>query len=249
MISAIIIDDEQHCITTLLNDLEMFCPTVRVISTCRSGADAIAAIRAMKPQLVFMDIEMPLMNGFEILERLEGERDFSVIFTTAYDKFVMRALRASAIDYLLKPVDPIDLAKAVAKAEQQAGRTLSPDNRINNLLTNSTVSEEQRRIALPSRDGYEFITLGEIIYCKADGGYTEIHLADRKLILSKALGETELLLEAAFFERIHHSVIVNINFVRQFKKNEGLFVIMSNGHQLNVSRSKKQDLLTRLGIK
>jgi two-component system LytT family response regulator len=248
MINAIIIDDEQHCIATLINDLEMFCPAVKVLTTCPNGNEAIAAIKTLKPQLIFLDIEMPVMNGFDILERLEGDRDFAVIFTTAYDKFVMRALRVSAIDYLLKPVDAADLINAVSRAQKQI-ESSQTDGRITNLLSNNSVREEDRRIALPNRDGYEFITIGEIMYCKADGGYTEIYLAGRKLVLSKALGETELLLQASFFERIHHSIIVNINFIRQFKKNEGLFVIMSNGQQLSVSRSKKQDLLTKLGIR
>ena len=249
MINAVIIDDEPNCIVALQHDLDMFCPQVNVLDICDSGKAGIIAIKKYDPDLIFLDIDMPLMNGFDMLEQLGHIRNFQVIFTTAYDQFVLKAIRASALDYLLKPIDGHDLADAVDRAEQnKPGK--QPDLRIDNLIANTALPERHQKIALPNSNGYEFLDPAEISYCIAEGSYTTIVLADdRRILISRSLGETAHMLPADIFERIHHSVIVNLSMIKQFKKDNGFFVVMSNGNKLSVARSRKQSLLFRLGIK
>lgn len=250
MIDSLIIDDEQHCITTLRHDVELFCPQVRLVGCYENSVEGLAAIRRLKPQLVFLDIEMPHINGFELLRRLGEQRDFEVIFTTAYDQFMLKALRLSAIDYLLKPVDGMELAEAVIRAEKQIALQKNTNERIESLLYNNLQDEANKLIAMPNRHGYEFVKAMDICYCQASGAYTNIVTSDgREILLSKALGETEAMLPHHLFERIHHSTIVNIRQIKQFNKSTGLFIVMANGHSLNVARSKKDHLLLRMGIK
>ncbi len=249
MIRAIIVDDELHCIKALQNDIRMFCPDVEIVDTCPSAKDAMLSIKRNEPDLVFLDVEMPWMNGFEMLEILDADIQFQVIFTTAYDQFAAKAFRVSAVDYLLKPIDSNDLISAVAKAKKAIDEKQGTGH-IKNLLLNSKMPVEKQRIAIPSRDGFDFVAVNEILYCKANGSYTEIILSNsKKLLLSKSLGETELMVPAEIFERVHHSLLVNIQYINQFKKSSGTFIVMVNGDELNVSKSKKEQLLLRLGIR
>lgn len=245
---AIIIDDEAHCIKALQNDIAMFCPQVDIIDCCRSAKEGMLSIKKHLPDLIFLDVEMPWMNGFEMLEMIP-EIHFRIIFTTAYDQFAARAFRVSAVDYLLKPVDGSELQAAVAKAEE-AVRRKQPNTHIENFIHNSKSPAIEQRIAIPTRDGFDFIKINDILYCKANGSYTEIMLGNQKqILLSRSLGETEQLLPMEIFERIHHSILVNIQHIKQFIRSSGTFVVMDNGHELNVSKSKKEQLLIRLGIK
>lgn len=249
MIKAIIVDDEHHCIRALQNDLKMFCPDVTVIDTCDSAKEGLLCIKRNHPDLVFLDIEMPWMNGFEMLELLDKELNFQIIFTTAYDQFALKAFKVSAVDYLLKPIDSDDLIKAIEKAKKAIHENGSSSN-ISNLLQNAKAPAGQQKVAIPNREGYEFIPVDKISYCKANGAYTEIVLTDNKIIiLSKSLGETEEMLPKELFERIHHSTLVNIQHINQYKKTTGSYIIMNNGDELNVSKSKKDVVLARLGIK
>jgi len=249
MIRAIIIDDELNCIKTFQNDLKMFCPDVTVIDTCQSAKEGLLSIKHNKPDLIFLDIEMPWMNGFEMLELIDKEINFQIIFTTAYDQFAVKAFKVSAVDYLLKPVDSDDLLNAIEKVKK-AMRENEGKNNITNLLQNNKTPVEHQKIAIPNREGYEFVPVDEIIYCKANGAYTEIVLNyNKKILLSKPLGETEEMLPAELFERIHHSILVNIHHINQYKKTTGSYIIMNNGDELNVSKSKKEQLLIRLGVK
>ncbi len=249
MIKAIIIDDETHCITALRNDIKMFCPEITVMESCHSAKEGLLCIKRNNPDLVFLDVEMPWMNGFEMLEILDKEINFQIIFTTAYDQFAIKAFRVSAIDYLLKPIDSNDLINAAEKVKK-ALQNKEGHHKINNLLQNTKAPAEQQRIAIPNKDGYGFVSVSEIIYCKANGAYTDIILVNNKnLLLSKSLGETEALLPAEIFERIHHSIIVNIRNINRFIKSNGSYLVMTNGDELNVSKSKKDQLLLRLGVK
>lgn len=249
MINAIIIDDEVHCITALNNDLKMFCQDVAVIDTCQSAKEGLLSIKRNKPDLVFLDIEMPWMNGFEMLELIDNEINFQIIFTTAYDQFAIKAFKVSAIDYLLKPIDSDDLINAVDKAKKALTND-DANGKISNFLHNTKAPAGEQKIGIPNREGYEFIPVNKIIYCKANGAYTEIVLTDnKKILLSKPLGETEEILPAEIFERIHHSILVNIHHINQYKKTTGSYIIMNNGDELNVSKSKKEQLLMRLGVR
>ena len=247
MIKAIILDDEQHCVKSLLNDLQKSCPSREVIDTCYSAKEGIMSIKKNHPELVFLDVEMPWMNGFEMLEVL-GDVNFSIIFTTAHDEFAAKAFRISAVDYLLKPIDANDLKAAVKKVEQKLQQ---PENiHIENLLRNIKIPSAQQKIALPYRDGYEFVEVGHIIYCQAEGAYTKVFIDNRKYILvSKTLGDIEELLPADLFQRIHHSTVVNLGFITHFVRTDGGYVKLQTGEQFPVSKSKKDSLKERLGLK
>ena len=247
MISAIIIDDEPQSAFTLQKDLESHCPYVQLLASCHSAKEGLLLIKSRKPDLIFLDIEMPWMNGFEMLEVI-GPIDFSIIFTTAYDQFAARAFRLSAVDYLLKPVDTDELCLAVQKAIIRMEHQHGYDN-IENLLLNLKQPSIQQRIALPYKEGFEFIEVSRIVYCSAEGAYTRVLLDDRKKILvSKSLGDIEELLPPTIFQRIHHSTIVNINFVTHFLKTDGGYLKMLTGEELSVSKSKKELVLERLGL-
>ncbi len=247
MIKAIIVDDELSCIESLQYDLKNNCPEVEIIDACLSPKEALLAIRHKQPQLIFLDVQMPWMNGFEMLEVLE-EINFAIIFTTAYDQFAARAFRISAIDYLLKPIDVSDLKQAVDKAAAKILQKAGSAN-ISNLLHNIKNNDRNQRAAFPGRNGYEFIELDNIIYAKAEGAYTHVTLRDkRKLVISKTLSDIEEMLPSSPFQRVHHSTLVNLAHVTHFLKSDGGYLIMDNGEKLIVSKSKKDDLMIKLGL-
>jgi len=247
MIKSIIIDDESQNAGILKKDLELHCPFVKVEAVCYSAKEGILAIKKEKPDLVFLDIEMPWMNGFEMLEVI-GEITFNIIFTTAH-QFAAKAFRISAVDYLLKPIDSNDLRTAVKKAEEKIQLQHGQAN-IENLLQNIKQPSSLQRIALPFKDGYEFVEVSQIIYCQAEGAYTKVFLQNRKFILvSKSLGDIEELLPQSLFQRIHHSTVVNIDYVTHFVRSDGGYVKMKTGEELAVSKSKKESMMERLGLK
>jgi two-component system LytT family response regulator len=248
MIRSIVIDDEQHCIRALLNDLQLNCPGVEVVDVCHSAKEGIMSIKKNNPELVFVDVEMPWMNGFEMLEVL-GEVKFSVIFTTAHDEFAAKAFRISAVDYLLKPIDANDLKVAVQKVEKKMDEGSSLLH-ISNLLRNMRQPSAEQKIALPQREGYEFIDVAAIIYLSAEGAYTKVFIKDKKpLLISRTLGDVEELLPPELFQRIHHSTLINVTCITQFLRTDGGFVVLNSGDKLSVSKAKKEMLLARLGLK
>ena len=206
------------------------------------------AIKKHKPDLIFLDVEMPWMNGFEMLELL-GDLNSSIIFTTAHDEFAAKAFRISAVDYLLKPVDANDLMSAVQKVERKLNEGKSLDH-ITNLLRNIKQPTKDQKIALPHREGYEFVEVSSILYCLAEGAYTKVLLENkRSMLISRSLGDVEELLPPDMFQRIHHSSLVNVSFISQFLRTDGGYVVLNNGERLAVSKSKKDGLLERLGLK
>ena len=247
MLRSVIVDDEQQSAVMLQKDLQLNCPAVEVVAVAFSAKEGIMAIKKFNPDLLFLDIEMPWMNGFEMLEMLNNI-SFSIIFTTAHDQFAARAFRLSAVDYLLKPIDTEDLKEAVAKA----GRKTEQDGsaHIQNLLKNIRQPSTQQKIALPYRDGYEFVEVGQIMYCHAEGAYTKIFLDNNKFILvSRTLGDIEELMPPEIFHRIHHSTLVNVGFITHFIRTDGGYVKLKSGELLPVSKSKKETILQRLGLK
>ena len=248
MIKGIIIHDEQHCIDALATDIAKNCSNVEVAAKCTSAKEGVFAIKKHKPRLIFLDVEMPWMNGFEMLEMID-HIDFCIIFTTAYDKFAAKAFRISAVDYLLKPIDAEDLKAAVHKAEE---KILSSEGAINiqNLLHNIKQPAQQQKIALPNRDGYEFAQVNSILYCGAEGAYTKVVFNDKhSLLISRTLGDIEEMLPHEIFIRIHHSTIVNINAVTHYIRTDGGYVVMNTNDKLMVSKARKEALLQRLGLK
>ncbi len=248
MIRSIIIDDEQHCIRALLNDVQKNCSSVEIIDTCSSAKEGIMAIKKLNPDLIFLDVEMPWMNGFEMLEVL-GDIKFSIIFTTAHDEFAAKAFRISAIDYLLKPIDANDLKVAVKKVEKKMTEGSSLQH-ISNLLSNMKQPGAEQKIALPQREGYEFVDVSSIIYLTAEGAYTKVYIKDKKtMLISRTLGDVEELLPPEMFQRIHHSTLVNVTYIAQFLRTDGGYVVLKGGEKLSVSKAKKEMLMARLGLK
>jgi two-component system LytT family response regulator len=248
MIKAIIIDDEQHCVEALYGDLIKYHDNVEVLAKCSSAKEGILAIKKLKPQLIFLDIEMPWMNGFEMLELID-RIDFCIIFTTAYDKFAAKAFRISAVDYLLKPIDAGDLKAAIHKAEEKILSSAGTTN-IENLLHNIRQPAQEQKIALPNRDGYEFTPVQSILYCNAEGAYTKVVLKDkRSMLISRTLGDIQEMLPPEIFVRIHHSTVVNLNAITNYSRTDGGYVVMNTGEKLVVSKARKDNLLEKLGLK
>lgn len=247
-IKAILVDDEKACVDTLAIELEHYCPEIDVLCTCTSPEDALEKIAALNPDLVFLDIEMPWMNGFELLQQFDPI-PFEVIFVTAYDQFALKAFQFSAVDYLLKPVNKDHLKSAVKKVTQRIEKSFSKDH-LKVLLENIRNAEKPLpNIAIPSMSGVDFIAVADIIYCEADNNYTTIYMADgSKTVVSKALKIMESMLADHSFIRIHQSYVVNMLHVKKYIKTDGGSVIMSNGKELSVSRSRKDALLEYVKI-
>ncbi len=245
MIRSIVIDDEMHCIETLSLLLKEFCPDVQVDERCRSAKKGMEAIEKLKPDLVFLDIEMPVMNGFEMLEQYP-EIPFAIIFTTSYDQYAIKAIRFSALDYLLKPIDPMELVAAVHKAKSQKK---PPTAEQFSMLMGKLQNKENgfTKIAVPTSEGFELVMANDIISCEADDNYTYLHLKNKKKIIAcRTLGDVEEQLELfSSFIRVHHSHIANLNEVVKYIRGEGGYLIMSDGNTINVSRSRKDALLKR----
>jgi two-component system LytT family response regulator len=245
MIKAIIIDDEMHCRKTLGILLKEYCPDVQVIDQCDNGEDGAEAIKKGKPDLVFLDIEMPRMNGFEMLEQF-SEIPFAVIFTTGYDQYAIKAFRFSALDYLLKPIDHEELKKAVLKVSQHI---LYPLPQQLEILLQKIHHQPAaiNKIALPTMEGLQMIPVDSIISCASDRNYTAVLLKGRqKIIVSRILKDIEEMLEEYSFLRVHHSYIVNLNEISKYIKGEGGYLVMSDGSSVDVSRSRKEILLQKL---
>ena len=244
MLKAILIDDEPECLRSLAHDLKLHCPGVDILEQCDSGKAGIKKIHECSPDVVFLDIDMPYINGFDLLEMVPNV-DFEVIFTTAHDKYALQAFNISAVDYLLKPVDPDALKKAVKKVRllRENGNTPKQIHfLIQQLkdLENNTV----KKIAVPTFDGLEFVTLDEILYCQSDGAYSYVFFRDgSKLYISKTLRYLETALCTFHFFRVHNSYIVNLNHVRKYSKTDGGMLILTSGEKIRVSRSKKEELL------
>ena len=245
MITATIVDDEPYSCETLATLLERYCPDVKVLDICYSAASALKSINEQKPQLLFLDIEMPHMNGFELLEKLP-DIDFELVFTTSYDQYAIKAFRFSALGYLLKPIDQDDLRKAVQKAVNSTSH-VSPQQ-IKVLLEKlNHPTLIVNKIAIPTLEGLQMILVESIINCEADRNYTIINTKNKlKIVASKTLKEVEELLEDYPFIRVHHSHIVNLNEVERYVKGEGGYLLMSNGSNIDVSRSRKEFLLKKL---
>jgi two-component system, LytTR family, response regulator len=241
-LNAIIIDDQQNCIDDLLLLLKNDCPQVVVIATANSGTKGIDILKKHKPELVFLDVEMDDMTGFEMLQQL-NELNFHVVFTTAFDKYAITAIRFNALDYLLKPVHKKELIDAVVKAEQ----TPSPltVQQVKNLKDSSqNIQVPQNKIALTTNEGLEYVKLEEIIYCLAEGSYTTVYLNNStQLLVSKSIGKIDEIIDGNGFYRIHNSSLVNLSHIKKFVRTDGGYVVMSNGDTVTVARNRKEEFL------
>jgi two-component system, LytTR family, response regulator len=245
MIKAIIIDDERHSCDALKMLLDKCCPQLQVIAICHSAREGISKIDELKPDLIFLDIEMPYMNGFQMLEQLPTI-NFEIIFTTSYDQYAITAFKFSALDYLLKPVDREELEKAVQKVSKKINPPVSQQLEILLQKINQPALTVQR-IALPTMQGLEFVPVESIISCSSNNNYTEFFLAGKKrLLVSRTLKEVEDMLADHSFLRVHNSYIVNLNAITRYVKGEGGYLVMTDASTVDVSRSRKELLLQRL---
>lgn len=247
MLTAIIIDDETSSRSSLKQKLAKHCPEIELIGECENGEEGILMLKNSKPDIVFLDVEMPRMNGFSMLHQIPV-RNFEVIFITAYDHYAIKAIKFSALDYLVKPVAIEDLKLALEKVAQK--RKMEPGNQRLELLLQNLLTEkkELQRIGIPSMEGLQFVEAGQIIYLEASSNYTCFHLANgQKLTVAKTLKDFEELLPASIFMRIHHSYIINKNLVKKYIKGEGGQVIMVNDTVLDVARRKKEEFMKAMG--
>jgi two-component system LytT family response regulator len=247
MLKAIIIDDEKNSRNALRQKLTNHCPEVKIISECENGEEGIVSIETNKPDIIFLDVEMPRMNGFTMLQQLK-QRNFEIVFITAYDHYAIKAIKYSALDYLVKPVEIADLKMAVEKAAEKRKRAtgnIALETLLQNLMNKE---KEQHRIAIPSMEGLQFVQTGEIIYLEALSNYTNFHLAgNKKITVAKTLKDFEELLPGSIFIRIHHAYLININCIQKYIKGDGGQVLMKNGVYLDVSRRKKEEFLKITG--
>lgn len=238
-LTAILVDDEQEGLDTLSWMLAEYCPEVKIISTYQSSVEALKAIKKLHPQLLFLDIQMPHINGLELLELL-GTDNFNVIYTTAYDEYVLQALRLSAIDYLKKPISETELINAVNRAKSQG--TVAQEQiqkTLNRYKTNRKI-DLQTPFGLKVGNAIKFVKLADICFCKSDGNFTEVMLLDgTKIYSSHALKVMEERLPATYFFRTHREYLINLHHIKEYNKSEGGYVIMNQSSVLiPVSRGR-----------
>jgi two-component system LytT family response regulator len=238
ILHALIVEDEANSREILRNYLSKYCPNVRVQGEAASIQEAIELIKKNALDLVFLDVEMPYGNAFDLLDQLPN-RTFETVFVTAYNQYAMDAVNNHAAYYLMKPINIDELIKAVdyvseikTKEEALEGKVLQPK-----------LHRVEGKITLPQQDGFQVLNVADILYCKADDNYTEIYLEHKKILVSKTLKYFEEALSQFSFARIHKSYLVNVNEVIKYKKGKGGSVVVSNGKELLVSASKKKDLL------
>lgn len=246
-IRAIIVEDEKDSRDYLQWLLDKHAPDVAVIAVCTSGLQALEVIPRRKPDLVFLDIKMPFMDGFQLLEALPV-LDFSLVFTTAFDEFAIRAFEASALHYLLKPIQEEGLKEAVRRVRKQR-LSHDPAEQYQLLLAQARALQDGKleKVAFPTFSGMEVASIRDIVYCQADSNYSVVYLrGGAKLCVSRTLKALEDTLQPQGFMRVHNSYLVNLAEISSFQKQDGGALIMSNGHEVKVSRSRRDGLLDYL---
>ncbi len=246
-INAVIIDDEVSSRNVLKKLLAEFCPEVEICGEAGNPEKAYQLILEKKPGLVFLDIQMPTGNGFTLLRRFK-EIPFDIIFVTSFDQYAINAIRFSALDYLLKPVEVVELKSAVQKALGRSVAKSDSQPYIINLLDNLEEKLTERKIAIHTLDKVKFVNTADISHAEADSNYSLLYLANgEKLSSSKTLKELcEILEDNPDFIRLHKSSLINVNFIREYSKGDTCVITMKDGSAFDVSRRKKQEVLERL---
>lgn len=241
MLTAIIIDDELKGRIALNQKLKDYCPEVQIVGEAGSGAEGIILIEKQTPDIVFLDIEMPRMDGFNMLLQLP-QKNFQLIFTTAYDQYAIKAIKFAAFDYLLKPIDIEELKIAISRINRL--RFSETEKKLDVLNQNMIDKNTFNKIAISTQNSLLLFEVSDIMYLNATRNYTTIYFKDHpKLIASKTLKDFEDLLPSGIFFRIHHSYIININYIKKYLKGEGGQVELQDGTLLDVSRRKKEEFL------
>ena len=241
-LKAILIDDELSSLQNLRQKLDEFCPDLQVVATAQKPEEAMLLIKHHKPDVIFLDIEMPKMSGFRMLDEL-GECDFEIIFTTAYNHYAIDAIRISAFDYLMKPIAIKELQVAVDRLNSL--RNSQTREKIDILKTSMNEKKSQDdKIAIPTSEGLEFIPIKNILHIESSSNYSKIFFRENKpIIVTKLLKDFEDLLGPYRFYRIHNSHLINLNYIKKYVKAEGGQVIMQDGTTIDVARRKKEEFL------
>lgn len=244
MLSTIIVDDEPHMRLVLENLVTQYCPGIEIVAMADGVKSGVEAIKKHHPDLVLLDIKMEDGTGFDLLQQLDPV-DFKIIFITAYEEFAIKAFRFSALDYLLKPVDPDELVEAVGKA----GKIFQDDfNTQLNTLNDHLNSQDKstKKLIVKTSNSIHLIDINEILFCESDGGYTELHiLGDKRIVVSTTLKEYEDMLTDFGFFRVHRSFLINMKFISRFDKADGGLVILTGDYKVPVA-TRKKDLLMEM---
>ncbi|WP_299219658.1 LytTR family DNA-binding domain-containing protein [uncultured Aquimarina sp.] len=238
-LTAIVVDDEANSRAILKNYLNKYCPTVKVLGEAASVQETLTLLESHNPDLLFLDVEMPYGNAFDLLEQVP-DRTFETVFVTAYDHYAVDALNAQATYYLLKPIAIDNLIKAVDHVSHIKEREKELQDKV---LTPKVSAAADGKITIPQQDGFEVLKISEILYCQADDNYTKIFLNQGQKLVSKTLKYFEDSLSDQGFVRIHKSFLVNVSTIVRYKKGKGGSVQLSSGKELMVSSSKKGALL------
>lgn len=239
ILNAILVEDEANSREILGNYINKYCPDVNLVGTAASIKEGLVMIENNDLDLVFLDVEMPFGNAFDLLDHVP-DRSFETVFVTAYDHYAKDALNHHAAYYLTKPINIDELVKAVEYVKE----VKTKENHLQEKVLNTNAKSIQGKLTLPQQDGFQVLNVEEILYCKADDNYTEIYLENRKILVSKTLKYFEDALAEFHFARIHKSYLVNVNEVVKYRKGKGGSVVLTNGKELMVSASKKKDLLS-----
>ena len=244
MIKAVLIDDEKNSRMALSKLIESYAKDVHILAEASNLQEGLDAIRIHKPDLVFLDLEMPDSNGLELFEQLD-KIDFEVIITTGHQEYAVRAVRTAALDYLLKPIDLEELEQSIERVF--AKRKQKKENKNFDIFIKNFKNTSDQQIALASSDGLTFLKVSEIIYCKGDGAYTYFFIEDgTKLTVSKNLKEFEDLLSDKGFFRIHKSYLINLRHMKKYVRGDGGYVVLSNGDHADVSKRKKEGFMKQI---
>ncbi len=242
MYRAIIIDDEQDSRETIYRYIGDLFPDITVVGEAENVNKGAMLTNRVKPDLVFLDINMPDGTGFELLQKID-DIDLSVIFITAFDHYAIKAFKVSAVDYLLKPVDPEMLKLSIEKFRKKTEQSTTKA-RLAQLLKDRGDFE---KIALPTTDGYQFIEIKEIVHCVSEGSYTWFYTdSSKQFLVSRQIGDYEDILRDKGFYRVHQSHLINLNYVKEYKKGEGGNVVLSGNICIDVARRRKKGLLAGL---
>lgn len=243
MMTAILIDDEPASLAALKLKIEKASDEITVLKSFNSAVLALAQIEKLSPDVVFLDVEMPEMDGFTFMSQFT-DRPFEVIITTAHDEYAVQAIRQSALDFLLKPISQSDLIQAIDRLTQKVNAKKKSEKSAYNKL-----NALYDKIPVPSVRGITFVGVREILYLMSDGNYTTIYLANgQKIVSSRNLGDYESLVENLGFFRIHHSTLINLAHIREYLRGEGGSVILTDGTELDVSKRKKKEFLEAIGF-
>lgn len=244
MLKAVIVDDEPKAIEGLTWELENYSSEIEIIKTFSIPEEALLYLKTETPDCLFLDIQMPTMDGFQFLEQLDS-KNIAVIITSAYDEYGIKALKKEVLDYLLKPIDADDLKETISKIRKFQTR-ISNTDKLEDILINFTTNNNKKKITINTDGKLLFINIDDILFVESDGNYSTLFLSNnQKLVVTKKLKEVNMLLPDDFFFRIHNSFIVNMGKIKEYIKTEG-YVVMESNHRIPVARQRKSDFLEKL---